>query len=214
MPDKYRNFDELSRNERSGIDFRILVRQARSEFAIVAPHGGGIEPGTSEIAAAISALPDSTTSNEWSHYTFEGLKSEGNAQLHITSTRFDEPVCLTVIGRTETVITIHGEESDEDGEGVFVGGVDTELGDRLGDALKANGFIVRKHPDDRLQGLEPCNICNRGASGKGVQFELSRTVRRQMFQSLSREGRKHPTAKFDTFVDTIRATLDEELATT
>ena len=58
MADKYRNFDQLSRNESSGIDFRILVRRARTAFAIVAPHGGGIEPGTSEIADSIAALEE------------------------------------------------------------------------------------------------------------------------------------------------------------
>lgn len=210
MADKYRNFDELSRNERSGVDFRILVRRARAAFAIVAPHGGGIEPGTSEIADAIAAIED-VVSEEWSYYAFEGLKSEGNVDLHITSTRFDEPMCLTVIGQSKVVITIHGEHSEEDGEGVFVGGRDTELGARLGTALKAKGFVVGKHPDRRLQGLERPNVCNRGTSGKGVQLELSLTVRKQMFRSLTRAGRKHPTAKFRTFVDAIRSVLDDEL---
>src|SRR5918912_1062843 len=79
MADKYPNFEVLSRNETSGIDFRILVRQAAAAFAIVAPHGGGIEPGTSEIADAIAA-------EEFSFYAFEGLKSSGNGVLHITST--------------------------------------------------------------------------------------------------------------------------------
>jgi phage replication-related protein YjqB (UPF0714/DUF867 family) len=46
MADKYPDFDALSRNERTGVDFRILVRQATVAFVIVAPHGGGIEPGT------------------------------------------------------------------------------------------------------------------------------------------------------------------------
>lgn len=90
MADKYPDFDTLSRNERAGVDFRILVRRAMSAFALVAPHGGGIEPGTSEIADGIAAL-------EWSLYAFEGLKPSGNADLHITSTRFDEPMCLELV---------------------------------------------------------------------------------------------------------------------
>jgi phage replication-related protein YjqB (UPF0714/DUF867 family) len=200
MADKYPDFDALSRNEQSGVDFRILVRQAGVGFVIVAPHGGGIEPGTSEIA-------DDIAGEEFSFYAFEGLKSAGNADLHITSTRFDESMCLTLIGRSQVVITIHGEHTEVDGEGVFVGGLDTRLGARLGTALKARGFSVRRHPDPRLQGLEPKNVCNRGKSGKGVQFELSRSVRKEMFSSLSKTGRKHPTAKFHAFVDAIRAVL-------
>jgi len=210
VADKYRNFDQLSRNESSGIDFRILVRRARTAFAIVAPHGGGIEPGTSEIADGIAALEETAAAKAWSYYAFEGVKSEGNAQLHITSTRFDEPMCLTVVGNSTVVITIHGEHSEEDGEGVFVGGRNTELGDRLSTALKSKGFVVKKHPDRRLQGLEPKNICNRGTAGAGVQLEMSQTIRREMFRSLSHGGRKHPTAKFRTFVAAIRTVLDDE----
>ena len=86
MADKYPDFATLARNERAGVDFGILVRRARPAFAIVSPHGGGIEPGTSEIADGIAVL-------DFSYYAFEGLKSQGNSDLHITSTRFDEPMC-------------------------------------------------------------------------------------------------------------------------
>jgi phage replication-related protein YjqB (UPF0714/DUF867 family) len=203
MPDTYRNFKELSENERAGIDYRILLRQAKAGFAIVAPHGGGIEPGTSEIADAIAG-------EEFSFYAFEGLKSSGNTELHITATRFDEPMCLTVIGRSNIVITIHGEHSEDDGEGVFIGGLDDNLGSLLGGTLKAKGFDVRKHPNRKLQGLEAKNLCNRGVSGRGVQFELSRSVRQEMFSSLSREGRKQTTPRFWELVDTIRSVLIEQ----
>jgi phage replication-related protein YjqB (UPF0714/DUF867 family) len=205
MPDKYANFQELSANEIAGVDFRILARQSKTRFAIVAPHGGGIEPGTSEIAEAIAA-------EESSFYAFEGLKSSGNTDLHITATRFDEPMCLALIGRSEAVITIHGEHSEADGEGVFVGGRDDVLGSTLGEALKAKGFDVRKHPDRKVQGLEAKNLCNRGISHKGVQFELSRSVRLTMFESLSREGRRHTTTRFCEFVDAVRNVLNEQPA--
>jgi phage replication-related protein YjqB (UPF0714/DUF867 family) len=200
MPDKYQNFEELSRNETSGTDFRISVRRAADAFAMVAPHGGGIEPGTSEIADAIAA-------GEFGFYAFEGLKPSGNTDLHITSTRFDEPLCLALIRGSDIVLTIHGEDSDADGEPVFLGGRNTELGQRLNDALTPNGFDVRRHPNPDLQGLERRNLCNRGKSRSGVQLELSRSLRESMFSSLSREGRKHPTAKFHAFVDAIRSTL-------
>ena len=200
MADKYPNFRTLSRHERVGVDFRILVRLAQPPFAVVAPHGGGIEPGTSEIADAVAAL-------ELSFYAFEGLKTRGNADLHITSTRFDEPMCLSLIGQSGIVLTIHGEHSEEDGEGVFVGGLDTTLGRRLGTALRSRGFPVGRHEDPNLQGLEPANLCNRGKSGRGVQLEISRGLRAQMFDSLSREGRKHPTAKFRAFVAALRSVL-------
>lgn len=201
MADKYRNFEALSRHEKVGSDFRILVRRAKGTFAIVAPHGGGIEAGTSDIADAIAG-------EDFSFYAFEGLKKKtGNTDLHITSTRFDEPMCLALLGVSDVIITIHGEHTDVDGEGVFLGGLDDDLGGRLGEALEGEGFEVRRHPDRRLQGLEHENICNRGASGEGVQFELSRTVRKTLFSSLTRDGLKSKTDRFDAFVAAIRGVL-------
>ena len=172
MADKYPNFVTLEQHERSGIDYGVVVRRAEPAFAIVAPHGGGIEPGTSEIADAIA-------SQRWSFYTFEGLKRSGNGVLHI-----------------------------DDGEGVFVGGLDLELGTSIGALLMAQGFDVRKHSDCNLQGLEPQNICNRGTAGAGVQLELSRAVRETLFDSLTREGRKHPKPRFKVFVDAVARALE------
>jgi phage replication-related protein YjqB (UPF0714/DUF867 family) len=202
MPDKYSNFDELSQNETSGVDYRIRLRRATAAFAIVAPHGGGIEPGTSEIAVAIAG-------EESSFYAFEGIKQSGNADLHITSTHFDEPMCLTLSGVSNIAITIHGENSDE-GAIVFLGGLDENLGGSIGAALQAAGFDVRQHPNPDLQGRDPANICNRGTSGKGVQLELSHALRSEMFSSLSREGRKYTTPRFHAFVDAVRSVLDDD----
>ena len=202
MADTYPNFATLEQHEQSGIDYRVLVRRAEPAFAIVAPHGGGIEPGTSEIASGIAR-------SRWSFYGFEGLKRSGNSVLHITSTCFDEPMCLAVLGKTSRVVTIHGEESDEDGEGVFVGGLDVALGMSIGAGLTAGGFDVRKHPNPNLQGLDPRNICNRGTTGAGVQLELSRAVRETLFESLTREGRTHPKPRFKVFVDAVARSLEE-----
>jgi phage replication-related protein YjqB (UPF0714/DUF867 family) len=202
MPDKYLDFDHLSRNETCGIDYAISVRRFSDAFAIVAPHGGGIEPGTSEIADAIAG-------GEFCFYVFEGLKPSGNTDLHITSTRFDEPMCLTLIRQCDIVVTIHGEDSDADGKPVFMGGRNAELGECLRGELAANGFDVRRHPDPLLQGLDPKNVCNRGGKSRsGVQLEWSRRLRETMFLSLSRDGRKHTTPEFAAFVGAIRSVLN------
>jgi phage replication-related protein YjqB (UPF0714/DUF867 family) len=200
MTDQYPNFATLERHEQSGIDYCVLVRRAESAFAIVAPHGGGIEPGTSEIADAIAR-------QRWSFYAFDGVKRSGNSALHITSTRFDEPMCLILLGNTNRVVTIHGEESEGNGEVVFLGGRDDELGSHVGALLMQQGFDVQKHPDPNLQGLDPQNICNRGTAGVGVQLELSRAVRETLFESLTREGRKHPKPRFKVFVDAVAGAL-------
>jgi phage replication-related protein YjqB (UPF0714/DUF867 family) len=201
MADTYHNFEELTQHERPGIDFGLAIRRAEQAFAIVAPHGGGIEAGTSEIADAIAR-------QQWSFYSFEGLKRKGNGILHITSTDFDEPMCLLLLGVTNRVVTIHGEESDDDGEGVFLGGRDLELGASIGCLLTDAGFNVLKHPDPSLQGLDRKNICNRGTAGAGVQLELSLSVRETFFDSLTREGRTHPTPRLNAFADAIARALE------
>ena len=201
MADAYHDFEALAQHERSGIDYGIFVRRAEPAFAIVAPHGGGIEPGTSEIADAIAR-------QRWSFYSFEGLKRKGSGIMHITSTRFDEPMCLLLLGVTNRVVTIHGEESDDDGEGVFLGGRDVELGASIGYQLTDAGFNVLRHPDPNLQGLDRKNICNRGTAGAGVQLELSLSVRETFFESLTREGRKHPKPRLNEFADAVARSLE------
>jgi phage replication-related protein YjqB (UPF0714/DUF867 family) len=200
MADTYPNFAALARSERAGIDFGIAARQAKPAFAVVAVHGGGIEPGTSELADAVAR-------ESLSFYDFAGLKRSGNADLHITSTRFDEPICLDILARSAVIVTLHGEHGEEDGEGVFIGGLDETLADRVASELARKGFDVRKHADPQLQGREKKNVCNRGTSGAGVQLELSRAVRKTMFESLSRDGRKRPTRRFDVFVGALRRVL-------
>src|SRR5262245_11597647 len=80
--DRYNSFDELRRHEREGIDFRICVTQRGPPGAVIAPHGGKIEPATSEITAAIAGAL-------YISYYFEGLRSRPHSHLHITSTKFD-----------------------------------------------------------------------------------------------------------------------------
>ena len=75
--DKYANFSALKQNEREGEDYTILHRNGDSKFAIMAPHGGGIEPGTMGIADAIAG-------NDHTFYAFKGIKKTRNTILHIT----------------------------------------------------------------------------------------------------------------------------------
>lgn len=140
MPDKYPDFRTLARHERAGVDDRFVLRLGQPALAVLTPHGGGIEPGTSQIA-------DAAAGAEFSFYAFEGLKPRRNADLRITSTRFDEPICLALVAQAAVVLTVHGDHSEADGEGVFVGGLDDALGRRLGTALRARGFAVVRHAD-------------------------------------------------------------------
>ena len=73
MGDKYRSFAELARAETPDA-WRVRVREAGSAVAIVAPHGGGIEPGTSEIALAIAG-------DDPTYSLFDGCRTRANGSL-------------------------------------------------------------------------------------------------------------------------------------
>lgn len=196
--DTYTNFADLAAHERDGVDYRIRL-QSRPGVAIVAPHGGGIEPGTSEIAEAVAGT-------NFAFYSFEGLLSLDNRRLHITSTRFDEPRAMSLIAKATTVVTIHGEGSSN--EVVYIGGRDEILGSRMTAALRKAGFDVRIHPRKDLQGLGRDNICNRGKSGVGVQLELSAGIRRACFASPYPGDRSKTTSRFKALISAIRSGLE------
>lgn len=195
MQDRYKNFFWSLPKEKEGTDFLVRWRECPDAVVIVAPHGGGIEPGTSELAEAIAG-------DDFSFYAFDGIKETGNAVLHITSAGFDEPHCVALVTASPRVVTIHGEDSEA--AVVFLGGLDKELGSRIRASLQADGFTVKTHNSPNLQGTDTGNISNRGLSGRGVQLELSSGSRESFFQSLTRSGRQRRTEQFSKFVNAVR----------
>jgi phage replication-related protein YjqB (UPF0714/DUF867 family) len=198
MPDDryqpYASFNQLTRYEREGIDYqRRWVRRA-SPVLIAAPHGGGIEPGTSEVAAALAGESHAL-------YVFEGYKGEENQRLHITSTRFNDPLLDELLGESEYVAAVHGCRDTR--PLVYVGGLhELWLQQAIG-LLHTAGFPVERDTS-RHAGRFPTNLCNRGRQGMGVQFELSLGLRRQMFASLTRPGRQYPTHLLQRFTTALQ----------
>jgi phage replication-related protein YjqB (UPF0714/DUF867 family) len=193
----YKNFAELRMSESEGFSYRVTTINQGSAFAIVAPHGGGIEPGTSEIARGIAGTV-------FSYYTFDGLMQDSNELLHITSTLFDEPKCLRLVNDSDFVVAIHGCGGDQ--MTIYVGGLYEALKIRLINSIVTAGFEARLAGTD-YAGNQLQNICNRGRSGKGVQLEISRGLRRVMFKKLDRRGRKITTDVFKRFVASVREVL-------
>ena len=196
--DKYRNFDELKKNEKEGEDYTVLSVNAGSETAVIAPHGGGIEPGTFDIASSIAG-------KEFTFYSFKGIKEKDNRFLHISSTKFDEPAGLEIVKNAFIVIAIHGcRDADEI---VNIGGKNNELVKRLSAQLEADGFTVKRECAKELAGVNPENICNRCRSGKGVQLEISRGLREKMFKDFRTIQPQRKLKKFYSFVSSVRKTL-------
>ncbi|WP_291463662.1 poly-gamma-glutamate hydrolase family protein [Desulfobacula sp.] len=196
--DEYANFAQLEQNEREGEDYTILYRGAESKIAVMALHGGGIEPGTIDIADVVAG-------SDHTFYAFKGIKKTGNKILHITSNRYDEPLGLKVSKNAGIVISIHGCRDKK--EMVFIGGNDQKLKQKIMYALRTAGFGAVISDVPGLRGISPENICNRCKSGKGVQLEISRGLREKMFDGLVRRSLRKKTKVFYKFVNTIKKAL-------
>ena len=171
MADTYPNYQTLSENEVEGVDYQIVSTPRSSTKSVIAIRGGGIETGTSEIVVDIAG-------STYSSYLFEGLKSSGNGDLHITSTRFDEPKGLALVASSARCLSIHGYSDTV--KNTKIGGADIALKTKVRDELIKAGFTVEMLPEnDPLAGTDPDNIVNKCTSKAGVQLELSTAQRTQ-----------------------------------
>jgi phage replication-related protein YjqB (UPF0714/DUF867 family) len=174
MPSKlakdFRSFADLAAAYERDKDYRIArVLRPGSSTAVLAPHGGGIEAYTADIARGIAA-------DDFCLYVYEGLLRAGNfAALRLPSELFDEPECLDMLGSCDRVVSVHG--CGLPGETVLLGGRDEQLRAAITERLSAAGLACEDAPVG-LAGTDPRNICNRGRSGRGVQLEVSMDLRR------------------------------------
>lgn len=174
--DIFDSYAALAAARREGVDFRRIILDRGAEHAVLAPHGGKIEPGTSLLSAAIAA-------DRSNYYCLEGLLDGNNRELHVTSSRFDDPDCLALIAGCQQVVTIHGRadlyrfSGRLDGETIDLGGLDTGLREAIAGELSAAGFTAVLSSE--FPALQPSNICNRGPTGRGVQIEVPRSLRQR-----------------------------------
>jgi phage replication-related protein YjqB (UPF0714/DUF867 family) len=169
--DLYPNYAALKEARKEGTDYKITVlSEGRStDFIAIAPHGGKIESCTSEIAREVA-------SDLCCLYLFEGTMRNGNGTLHITSTNFDEPRALEVVQNCQTAIAIHGRRDKGDMETIYLGGLDQQLVKILATCLNEANFKTQIG-GHKFPAVDQANICNRCATGRGVQLELPKTLR-------------------------------------
>lgn len=168
IKDKFNNYAHLARHKKEGVHYNVIVREVpQSNVVIVAPHGGSIEWNTERMARDVAA-------NDHNLYVFSGKGGDAFDELHVTSTRFDEPRCVDLVAKTDVTITIHGCRFDE--PVVYLGGIDKKLKSKLAAAFKAASIkaVADGHP---YMALVPENICNKNKRGQGVQLEFSRGIR-------------------------------------
>ena len=159
----YKSFFALAKSEREDKDFRIIIVDRDSPVTIVAPHGGKIEPGTSDIACALAG-------EEFSFYAFEGMKKTANYEmLHITSNLFDEPQCVRMVGRSKIVVTVHGCKDHT--LLVRVGGREEKLKSLITEALRQVRIRAEAGAPGQA-GANGNNICNRGFPEREYNLKL------------------------------------------
>lgn len=172
--DKYPNFETLTRNETLDIDYSITVVDKHSPISIFAIHGGLIEPGTSELVHAMNG--------NYNHYFFEGMKSQDNFSLHITSSRFTETRALELTSRSQKCLSIHGYIG-KDETAICIGGQNLTLGQNIARKLKLiDQEIEILFPCKAYPGIHPENIVNK-CDEAGVQLEMSSRVRRKILEN-------------------------------
>jgi phage replication-related protein YjqB (UPF0714/DUF867 family) len=190
---------------------------------IVAPHGGGIERGTSELCLAVAGyhpanLPITPPAGViYDYWMFEGIRPDDNKDLHVTSTGCDDLVAISLCAGALGALSLHGFKPENanpprppDEQVVFVGGRDDVLRPLLVAALKAVQLPVEDTGGQgEVGGDDLCNIVNRTLRAKGAQLELSEPLRDTMFGRNTRPGRKVTTTEvFWTFVAACRDALD------
>ncbi|MGE7182396.1 poly-gamma-glutamate hydrolase family protein [Peribacillus sp. NPDC006672] len=199
----YTDFAELQQNEHEYLDYRIIVHHRIPDIAVLAIHGGNIEPGTSEIAAALGERLCAST------YLFEGLKPRGNQVLHITSNLFNEPIGVSMAANAQTTLSIHGHY-DVHNALVYIGGRNEPYKNLIQHSLNEAGFQTEDAPQ-HLSGLNRNNITNTSKTGAGVQLELSTKLRKSLFKGndFTSKNRVNPLDLFNRFVRALeKATLE------
>ena len=173
--DYYKNFSELKADTTEGRDWQINTKTTNNkDILITAIHGGGIEPGTSELAKIISKK------GNFNLYSFEGLLNSNNAKLHITSTRFDDPKLKDMIYKSNESISIHGIREEK--KVVYIGGKDKDMSQSIRKELEKEGFNVEQSPN-YVNGDSSNNIINKNDTGSGVQLEISTKYRKSFFDN-------------------------------
>lgn len=170
--DQYSSFKQLFEHETPRIDYHIAVEDRGTDVLIMAPHGGRIEPGTSEIARDVAG-------GDLSLYCFEGLRKRPHSDLHVTSHKYDEPQAIDAASKCEVVVAIHGRSDRDDPETVWLGGLNGPSLEKMEKQLKLAGFSAEVKSGD-LAGAHPNNICNLGRTGRGVQLEIPKSLRDEL----------------------------------
>ena len=203
--DKYKSMQELESKTTRNKDWMIHTQNRYSKIIILAIHGGGIEPATTELASIIAKK------GNYNYFSFDGIKTKGNSELHVTSTKYDNKIALSMINTSDKAIAIHGCLGEE--RIVYIGGKDLQLKSTITQQLKEIGINVQE-ASRQMAGLKDDNIVNQTTTNAGVQLELTSTLRRSLFKNnqFNYKSRRNPSNWDDTMyklANAIKEAIDK-----
>jgi phage replication-related protein YjqB (UPF0714/DUF867 family) len=218
--------DYARRYRRHGrFDDDLDLGQDPMKTVVVAPHGGGIEGGTSELCLAVAGYHPATLEVSppggvtYDYWMFEGLRQTGNTALHVTSTGCDDGVARSLCAGALNALALHGCTTAAAGQPagtqlVLVGGRNLIFKQYLLEAFAAAPVppgpvpAIDAQPFGALNGDHVDNIANRTLLSMGGHLELTTPLREAMFTVNTRDERKNTTTDvFWTFVEACRAAL-------
>jgi phage replication-related protein YjqB (UPF0714/DUF867 family) len=198
VADLYTSMQDLKSKTKEGTDWKITKIDKCSRSLVSAIHGGSIEGGTTELAQLIAEKTNAD------FFTFEGIRSSNNGDLHVTSTNYNEPTFNKMTGRVLNHIAVHGASGTD--SKVLIGGLDIELRDKIGASLTSAGFVVEVAPD-AIDGQEPDNYSNHTLKNGCVQLELTSALRQSFFKAndfaSANRGRENWTETMYKFADAV-----------
>ena len=145
-------------------------------LGLLALHGGGIEPGTEEIARFVAHRSGASI------YVYSGRRPAGNLALHRPSQDFElenRPLILRFLDHVNTAISLHGHGRGQ--KRAYVGGLNQGMVEKFVElvqpALPQYEWISDpKSIPPGIRGRNPRNIVNLPLA-KGIQLELPRPLR-------------------------------------
>ena len=148
-----------------------------TSLGLVAIHGGGIEPGTEEIARFVADHSGASL------YVFAGRRATGNLPLHRPSHLMelqDRPLVKKFLNHVNVAISIHGHGRNE--RCAYVGGLHQAMVQQFVEVAQAalshyEWIFDPESIPPEIRGQNPNNIVNLPPA-QGMQLELPRDLRR------------------------------------
>lgn len=209
--DSFSSLKALKESLEEGRDFQIEAVDRESSVTVVAPHGGLIESGTSELARSLAG-------EKYNLFDFQALSQTGARKGHVTSTNFREPRLSKMLETSRICVSFHRMRDRH--KTVYLGGNNSKLKALVASNLAKAGFLCDSDPP-RLKGKSKRNFVNL-AREAGLQIEIPGAFALELMPDLYRskpgsrplkyEPEKKRSERYREFVQVLDSAIAAYLA--